>query len=748
MATTTIDTLLVKIQADTKQLERELTKVKRTTEQTTSKMASSFKKFDASLGRAIKRTALVGGAIGGAFGAVAIKKIIDVGSEVENLQVRFRSMFGSIEEGNQAFDNMAKFAARVPFSLEEIQRGSGSLAAVAKGAEHLSSLLQITGNAAALSGLGFAEASMQIQRAFSAGINSAEIFKERGLAGMLGFEKGATVSVEETVRVFEEAFTGDGKFAKMTDELAQTLTGTLSMIGDKIFSFQRLIADEKFFGTVKKQFEDLNSFLDTNKKSVDELAESIGIGLAQGIEASVKGLIFINENLEEFKTILKAIGGLVAFKLIKDLIVGLGKLGKSAGLLALLKIMPPQLKIAVGGAVALGLALEGVKKAMGNTNAEGKELVNTLNKINEEIQTGGVADFMNTKSPKSPVEPQAAPNRGLDGEKSKLEETFETQKKNLTDQIQLLKIRNDDEREFQEILQKTGIVQTDMVEQLRELFDETKQLEKANEESEQAIEDRNDRLEDAKRIIEGVKTEEDKLKETILQLKEAMGEFNEEELPQAEEALKRLEQELQSLNPVVKILEDNFERAFDGIASAIADSMTEGKDAMESFRDVARNILNSLIRDFVNFQMKAILKRPLGDEEGFGIGKILGGLGSLFGGSSGQAIDYTSYPGGFAFGKAGGGAVAPNVPTVVGERGAELFVPNTSGRIVNNANMKGMGGGTTVINQNLNVETGVAQTVRAEMLNILPLFKQETLAAVAESRLRGGEFASAFTGGK
>lgn len=56
-----------------------------------------------------------------------------------------------------------------------------------------------------------------------------------------------------------------------------------------------------------------------------------------------------------------------------------------------------------------------------------------------------------------------------------------------------------------------------------------------------------------------------------------------------------------------------------------------------------------------------------------------------------------------------------------------------------------MGGGT-VINQNLNINAGVAQTVRAEMLNLLPAFKQETMMAVAESRLRGGEFANAFGG--
>ena len=57
-------------------------------------------------------------------------------------------------------------------------------------------------------------------------------------------------------------------------------------------------------------------------------------------------------------------------------------------------------------------------------------------------------------------------------------------------------------------------------------------------------------------------------------------------------------------------------------------------------------------------------------------------------------------------------------------------------------------GSTTVVNQTINVETGVAQTVRAEMLNLLPQFKAETIGAVAESRLRGGEFASAFSGGK
>ena len=76
---------------------------------------------------------------------------------------------------------MAKFASKVPFSLGEIQRGSGSLAVVSDDAEHLAKLLKITGNTATVLGGDFALASLQIQRSFSAGISSAELFRERGV---------------------------------------------------------------------------------------------------------------------------------------------------------------------------------------------------------------------------------------------------------------------------------------------------------------------------------------------------------------------------------------------------------------------------------------------------------------------------------------------------------------------------------------------------------------------------------------
>jgi len=84
--------------------------------------------------------------------------------------------------------------------------------------------------------------------------------------------------------------------------------------------------------------------------------------------------------------------------------------------------------------------------------------------------------------------------------------------------------------------------------------------------------------------------------------------------------------------------------------------------------------------------------------------------------------------------------VLPNRPYTVGERGTELFVPKQAGDIVPNNQLSG---GIT-INQNLNFSTGVSQTVRAEVMNLMPAIKEETVNAVAESRSRGGSFARTF----
>tara|TARA_R100001510_G_scaffold57481_1_gene65702 strand:- start:1928 stop:4225 length:2298 start_codon:yes stop_codon:yes gene_type:complete len=765
MAKTTVDTLLIKIQADMAQLERELQKVQGKTQQASKKMSASFKRFDEALGRAIKRTALVGGAIGVAFGTVAIRKIVQTGSSIESLQIRLKQLFGSADEGKKAFDVLAEFASKVPFSLAEIQQGAGSLAVVSKNAEDLRKNLEITGNAAALTGLDFATASAQIQRAFAGGAAASDLFRERGLNALLGFKAGASSTAEETAKIFEENLGANGKFGKTTDELASTLSGTLSMIGDKVFNFQKIIADEGFFEKYKEQFQKLDKILADNQEQIEQLGQELSITLVKAVELTVQTLAFLNENLEELKTILTAIAGLAGLKILKDLLVGLGVVGGSKQFLKFFKLLPKQLQIAIGGAAALGLAIKGIGMAMEESTEKGKRFVGLINQINPELKTMGGGDILKGRPrPDIVANPRQEDELGV-FEKSPQEIAFEEANKDLKEQIRLFNIRDEKERDFQELLLSAGIgSESVQAQQLRAVFMELKNLEEAEDERIQKQKDATKRVEDRiakedelKDIIQSTRTEEERLNDELREFKELAEELGMDTMPEFKEAYERLKGEIESLNPVVRILEDNFDRAFDGIAQAIADSMTEGKNALESFKSVALNIINSLIKDFVKLQF-AQTRATSGGGGGSLIGDILGGIGDIFGGGKVgfPPIVTPTIPtptasfmmGGSMSGRAGGGAVSPRIPTLVGERGAELFVPNTSGRIVNNANMKGMGGNTTVINQSINVETGVAQTVRAEMLNLLPQFKAETIGAVAESRLRGGEFASAFSGGK
>ena len=149
----------------------------------------------------------------GALAALGVGKLVkgfvDVGREVEGLTLRFKFLFGSAEEGAKAFKTLNDFAATVPFSLDEIQAASGNLAVVSKDATALGKNLQLTANIAAISGLSFQQTGEQLQRALSGGIASADIFRERGITALLGFEQGAKVSIEETRKRLIELF-GEG----------------------------------------------------------------------------------------------------------------------------------------------------------------------------------------------------------------------------------------------------------------------------------------------------------------------------------------------------------------------------------------------------------------------------------------------------------------------------------------------------------------------------------------------------------
>ena len=253
---------------------------------------------------------------------LVIRNLVNTGKELENLQVRLKFLLKDTNEGAKAFENMVKFASKVPFSLEEIQAGSGILATVTDNANDLQKMLEITGNVAAVTGLDIRTTAEQIQRSVSAGIGAADLFREKGVRNMLGFQAGATVSIEATVQAFENVFGRSGRFGRATDELARTFEGTMSMLGDKVFAFKKTLLDAGFFTELKNQFGDLDKFLEKNAEQLEKIAIEIGTNLAQATVTAAKGIKMLADNFRDLQSALGVL--LVALGGTLKIIVGIG----------------------------------------------------------------------------------------------------------------------------------------------------------------------------------------------------------------------------------------------------------------------------------------------------------------------------------------------------------------------------------------------------------------------------------------
>jgi len=127
--------------------------------------------------------------------------------------------------------------------------------------------------------------------------------------------------------------------------------------------------------------------------------------------------------------------------------------------------------------------------------------------------------------------------------------------------------------------------------------------------------------------------------------------------------------------------------------------------------------LKGLIRDFAAMALRLAILKPLAES----LFKSTGG-GSIFGSI------FKSLVGAAAGGKAGGGDISG--PTLVGERGPELFIPKTAGTIRTATDTRRMGGQQTSITQNITVATDVRNTVRAEMFQLFPILEQQLLNSV------------------
>ena len=150
--------------------------------------------------------------------------------------------------------------------------------------------------------------------------------------------------------------------------------------------------------------------------------------------------------------------------------------------------------------------------------------------------------------------------------------------------------------------------------------------------------------------------------------------------------------------------EDQYKRIQDAIESFSRDAAQQLSDLALSGELSAKRIGEAFARLALNNIFNALITKPM---ESFFTSVLTGGL-------------------------AGGGTI--NGPTLVGERGPEIFVPNTSGSIMNNSNSRGMGGQNVTIHQSLHFDTAVAPDMFVAIKQSLPMIvrasKQATLQAM------------------
>ena len=562
---------------------------------------------------------------------LVIRNLVNTGKELENLQVRLKFLLKDTNEGAKAFENMTKFASKVPFSLEEIQSGSGILATVTDNAKDLQNMLEITGNVAAVTGLDFRTAAEQIQRSFSAGIGAADLFREKGVRNMLGFQAGATVSIEQTVEAFNKVFGRGGKFGNSTDELAQTLTGTLSMIGDKVFNFKRVLLDAGFFSQLKKQFGDLNKSLEQNSETMDKIAITIGTALAVAVDKLVNGFKFLAEHSDKVATAFKVF---ISLKIARTFIqIGRALIPIVAGMRALVSL----------SGVGLALVASSVAAATATFFALGKAIDNVEDKINKNLEANKKA-----YDPTMLI-PQIHSQKEITKELKKQEKIhfniFESNRK-LVDAV-----KDSEEKSLNRIIGAN-----------RNIFDEQQKIEKS---------------------VKGQATVQE---EVIEKLRRQNNEF--------------------SLSSEILSTINSFTSK---VSRSIAEAVVLGKSLNMSFKELAQNLLVDVLAKMIERIMlltieKLIVEKifkqdnsRLSTEKNITKEKkkqvvlqaMLMAMGA--GGGGGSAI-----PGGFAQ----GGAVSKGKPVLVGERGAEIFVPNSTGQIVQNA--RGQGGGGVNVNFTIN----------------------------------------------
>lgn len=169
--------------------------------------------------------------------------------------------------------------------------------------------------------------------------------------------------------------------------------------------------------------------------------------------------------------------------------------------------------------------------------------------------------------------------------------------------------------------------------------------------------------------------------------------------------------------PHIRLIGKAYDEISNTLDSAVNGVIQGTQTISDAFRNMAQNILLSLQKMLVQELILAPLK-----------GILMGGLtGQATGGGFFASLKFPKF--------ASGGSITG--PSIVGERGPELFIPNAPGNIVSNDRL----GGISIV-QNFNIGSGQdADSVRRVLISMRPQLKKDAVEGVEEAIGKGGSLA-------
>lgn len=283
-------------------------------ERTAGRSAAGVSSSFSGLGRAI---APIGGLLAGLGGSIALvsiaKSAIEASAAMEGYEVRLRALLGSQGAANEALETFVGLSSETPFALNQIVEGATTLASVSLGnRESLEELTQVAANLAAVTGLSFQDAAGNLQRALSAGIASADLFRTKGVTRLVesvaGIPDATKLSLEETRAAFVKVFGKGGDFGTAAKDLSLTLAGALSNIGDASLRLRTSLGDALSPTTVAIANEVIIPAFNALTEAIDGSSTSLAFWFADGAATFILQLGEATEEIAEFLSTMASVG--------------------------------------------------------------------------------------------------------------------------------------------------------------------------------------------------------------------------------------------------------------------------------------------------------------------------------------------------------------------------------------------------------------------------------------------------------